>query len=49
MLPTNKSPICVRVLKDEKPVTIEAQNPHSPMNIVNESILPPHFKKYKAV
>jgi len=42
-VPTNKSPVCVRVLSNETPFGSDLHDPHSPMNIVNDSILPERF------
>lgn len=42
VLPTNKAPICVRVLSDETPRKLEIKNPHSPMANVSPAIIPPH-------
>ena len=46
-LPTNKSPICVRVLPHETPLPQGLNQPHSPLNIVHRSIIPDSHKKPK--
>lgn len=43
IVPTNRSPVCVRVLPHETPVGADLSDPHSPMNIVNNSILPANY------
>ena len=42
-VPTNRSPVCVRVLSNETPFGSDLNDPHSPLNIVNDSILPERF------
>jgi len=42
-IPNNRSPVCVRVLSNETPFGSDLHDPHSPMNMVNDSILPERF------
>jgi hypothetical protein len=39
-LPANKKPLFVRVLNNEHVLTNDVKTPHSPLNIVNPSIIP---------
>ena len=43
------SPICVRVLPNEAPIGSELNDPHSPMSIVNDSIIPGKFVREKQI
>ena len=40
VIPTNKTPLYVRVLTDESPHKLEMKDPHSPMSIVSPSVIP---------